>query len=83
MTSALGANINEYAYLGLSRKTNPLLFMVIPLDTAFLVKMVGLVHSRIGGAPIIPLLIERPELLDDPLFTKPSARMAKPEDSMR
>ena len=33
----------------------------------------------LGGAPNIPLLIEQPELLDNPLFTKPAQRMAEPE----
>ena len=61
MTSALGANINEYAYLGLSRKTNPFAIHGYPIGYSVPCKdgWISLTPG-LGGAPIIPLLIKRP-----------------------
>jgi len=80
VASALGANIDEYSYLGLSRKTNPFAIHGYPIGYSVPCKdgWISLTPG-LGGAPNIPLLIERPELLDDPLFTKPAQRMADPK----
>jgi len=80
VASALGANIDEYSYLGLSRKTNPFAIHGYPIGYSVPCKdgWISLTPG-LGGAPNIPLLIEQPELLDDPLFTKPAQRMADPK----
>jgi crotonobetainyl-CoA:carnitine CoA-transferase CaiB-like acyl-CoA transferase len=80
MASTLGANISEYPYLGLSRKTNPFAIHGYPIGYSVPCKdgWISLTPG-LGGAPNIPLLIEQPELLEDPLFTKPAARMAEPQ----
>ena len=80
LASTLGANISEYPYLGLSRKTNPFAIHGYPIGYSVPCKdgWISLTPG-LGGAPNIPLLIEQPELLDDPLFTKPAMRMAEPE----
>ena len=80
MASTLGANISEYPYLGLSRKTNPFAIHGYPIGYSVQCKdgWISLTPG-LGGAPNIPLLIEQPELLEDPFFTKPAARMAEPE----
>jgi crotonobetainyl-CoA:carnitine CoA-transferase CaiB-like acyl-CoA transferase len=78
--STLGANISEYPYLGLSRKTNPFAIHGYPIGYSVPCKdgWISLTPG-LGGAPNIPLLIEQPELLENPLFTKPAQRMAEPE----
>ncbi len=80
VASALGANIDEYSYLGLSRKTNPFAIHGYPIGYSVPCKdgWISLTPG-LGGAPNIPLLIEQPQLLDDPLFTKPAQRMADPK----
>lgn len=80
LASTLGANISEYPYLGLSRKTNPFAIHGYPIGYSVPCKdgWISLTPG-LGGAPNIPLLIEQPELLEDPLFTKPAQRMAEPE----
>ena len=80
MASTLGANISEYPYLGLSRKTNPFAIHGYPIGYSVPCKdgWISLTPG-LGGAPNIPLLIERPDLLEDPLFTRPAQRMAEPE----
>jgi crotonobetainyl-CoA:carnitine CoA-transferase CaiB-like acyl-CoA transferase len=80
LASTLGANISEYPYLGLSRKTNPFAIHGYPIGYSVPCKdgWISLTPG-LGGAPNIPLLIEKPELLEDPFFTKPAARMAEPE----
>jgi CoA:oxalate CoA-transferase len=80
MASTLGANISEYPYLGLSRKTNPFAIHGYPIGYSVPCKdgWISLTPG-LGGAPNIPLLIEQPELLEDPLFTRPASRMAEPE----
>ena len=80
MASTLGANISEYPYLGLSRKTNPFAIHGYPIGYSVPCKdgWISLTPG-LGGAPNIPLLIERADLLEDPLFTRPAARMAEPE----
>ena len=78
--STLGANLSEYPYIGLSRKTNPFAIHGYPIGYSVPCKdgWISLTPG-LGGAPNIPLLIEQPELLDNPLFTKPAQRMAEPE----
>ena len=80
VASALGANIDEYSYLGLSRKTNQFAIHGYPIGYSVPCKdgWISLTPG-LGGAPNIPLLIEQPEMLDDPLFTKPAQRMADPK----
>ena len=80
LASTLGANISEYPYLGLSRKTNPFAIHGYPIGYSVPCKdgWISLTPG-LGGAPNIPLLIEQPELLEDPFFTKPAQRMAEPE----
>jgi crotonobetainyl-CoA:carnitine CoA-transferase CaiB-like acyl-CoA transferase len=80
LASTLGANISEYPYLGLSRKTNPFAIHGYPIGYSVPCKdgWISLTPG-LGGAPNIPLLIEQPELLENPLFTKPAQRMAEPE----
>ena len=80
LASTLGANISEYPYLGLSRKTNPFAIHGYPIGYSVPCKdgWISLTPG-LGGAPNIPLLIEQPELLEDPLFTKPAQRMAETE----
>ena len=80
VASTLGANISEYPYIGLSRKTNPFAIHGYPIGYSVPCKdgWISLTPG-LGGAPNIPLLIEQPELLEDPFFTKPAARMAEPE----
>ena len=80
MASTLGANLSEYPYLGLSRKTNPFAIHGYPIGYSVACKdgWISLTPG-LGGAPNIPLLIERPDLLEDPLFTRPAQRMAEPE----
>ncbi len=80
LTSTLGANISEYPYIGLSRKTNPFAIHGYPIGYSVPCKdgWISLTPG-LGGAPNIPLLIEQPELLEDPFFTKPAQRMAEPE----
>jgi crotonobetainyl-CoA:carnitine CoA-transferase CaiB-like acyl-CoA transferase len=80
LASTLGANISEYPYLGLSRKTNPFAIHGYPIGYSVPCKdgWISLTPG-LGGAPNIPLLIEQTELLENPLFTKPAQRMAEPE----
>jgi len=80
MVSTLTGFLAEYPYLGLSRRTNPLAIhgypgmYNLPCRDGWVNPLPGL-----GGAPNIAFLIEKPELQDDPLFTRTEARMAEPE----
>lgn len=80
MTSTLMGHAAEYAYVGLVRRTNPMPIHGYPTGYSVPCKdgWISLTPG-IGGAPDIPLLIERPDLLEDPLFTEPRTRMAEPE----
>jgi len=80
MASTLTMHFGEYSYIGLSRKTNPWAIHGYPIGYSSPCKdgWISLTPG-IGGAPNIALLIGKPELQDDPLLAKPSARMAEPE----
>jgi CoA:oxalate CoA-transferase len=80
VATTLMGHVAEYPYLGLSRRTNPFAIHGYPIGYSVPCRdgWISLTPG-IGGAPNIPLLIGRPELLDDPLFTKTQARMAEPE----
>ncbi|OGO44543.1 MAG: hypothetical protein A2Z05_01280 [Chloroflexi bacterium RBG_16_60_22] len=80
IASTLTGHLAEYPYLGLSRRTNPFAIHGYPIGYSVPCQdgWISLTPG-IGGAPNIPLLIERPELMDDPLFTQPRARMAAPD----
>jgi crotonobetainyl-CoA:carnitine CoA-transferase CaiB-like acyl-CoA transferase len=80
VASTLMGHIAEYSYLGLVRKTNPFAIHGYPIGYSAPCRdgWISLTPG-IGGAPNIPLLIERPDLMEDPLFTEPRARMAEPE----
>ena len=78
--STFTGHIAEYSYIGLSRKTNPWAIHGYPIGYSVPCKdgWISLTPG-IGGAPNIAFLIGKPELQDDPLFARPSARMAEPE----
>jgi crotonobetainyl-CoA:carnitine CoA-transferase CaiB-like acyl-CoA transferase len=80
VASTLGGHVAEYPYAGLSRRTSPWAIHGYPIGYSAPCKdgWISLTPG-IGGAPNIPFLIGQPELQDDPLFAKPSARMAEPE----
>ncbi|MFC1870119.1 CaiB/BaiF CoA transferase family protein [Chloroflexota bacterium] len=80
IASILTAHTGEYSYIGLSRRTNPLAIHGYPIGYSYPCKdgWISLMPG-IGGVPNIPFLIDRPELQDDPLFAKSSARMAEHE----
>jgi crotonobetainyl-CoA:carnitine CoA-transferase CaiB-like acyl-CoA transferase len=80
VASTLMGHIAEYPYTGLVRKTNPFAIHGYPIGYSAPCQdgWISLTPG-IGGAPNIPLLIERPDLIEDPLFTEPRARMAEPE----
>jgi len=80
VASTMMGHVAEYPYIGLSRRTNPFAIHGYPIGYSVPCKdgWISLTPG-IGGAPNIPLLIEKPELMDDPLFTEPRARMAAPE----
>jgi crotonobetainyl-CoA:carnitine CoA-transferase CaiB-like acyl-CoA transferase len=80
VASSLGAHVSEYSYIGLSRRTNPWPIHGYPIGYSVPCKdgWISLTPG-IGGAPNISFLIGKPELQDDPLFSKPAARMAEPE----
>jgi CoA:oxalate CoA-transferase len=80
VSSVLSAHISEYPYAGLSRRTNPWPIHGYPIgySSPCLDGWISLTPG-IGGAPNISTLIEKPELKETPLFSKPSARMAEPE----
>ncbi len=80
VASSLGAHISEYSYIGLSRRTNPWPIHGYPIGYSVSCRdgWISLTPG-IGGAPNIAFLIGQPELQDDPLFSKPAARMAEPE----
>jgi crotonobetainyl-CoA:carnitine CoA-transferase CaiB-like acyl-CoA transferase len=80
VASTLGGHVAEYPYMGLSRRTSPWAIHGYPIGYSAPCKdgWISLTPG-IGGAPNIPFLIGKPELQDDPLFAKPSARMAEPE----
>ncbi len=80
VASTVMGHAAEYPYIGLSRRTNPFAIHGYPIGYSVPCKdgWISLTPG-IGGAPNIPLLIEKPELMDDPLFTEPRARMAAPD----
>jgi crotonobetainyl-CoA:carnitine CoA-transferase CaiB-like acyl-CoA transferase len=80
VASTLMGHIAEYPYMGLVRRTNPFAIHGYPIGYSAPCRdgWISLTPG-IGGAPNIPLLIERPDLMEDPLFTEPRARMAAPE----
>ncbi len=80
VASTLMGHIAEYPYTGLVRKTNPFAIHGYPIGYSAPCQdgWISLTPG-IGGAPNIPLLIERPDLIEDPLFTEPRARMAEPD----
>jgi crotonobetainyl-CoA:carnitine CoA-transferase CaiB-like acyl-CoA transferase len=80
VASNLTGAIAEYPYIGLSRRTGPLAVHGHPTGVLYPCKD-GWINPTpgLGGAPNIALLIEKPELQDDRLFTRPGARMAEPE----
>jgi formyl-CoA transferase len=73
-------HFGEYSYLGVSKRTNLIAIHGHPANDYYPCKdgYMSIVPG-IGGAPNIPLLMEVPELQDDPLFAKPGARIAEPE----
>ncbi len=80
VTSTLMGHVSEYSYIGLSRRTCPFAIHGYPIGYSVPCRdgWISLTPG-IGGAPNIPLLIGRPELQTDPLFTEPRTRMANPE----
>jgi len=66
--------------MGLIRRTNPFAIHGYPIGYSVPCKdgWISLTPG-LGGAPNIAILIGKPELQDDPLFAKPSARMDNPE----
>jgi len=80
VSSVLAAHISEYSYLGLSRRTNPWPIHGYPIGYSSFCRdgWISLTPG-LGGAPNIATLIEEPDLKNDPLFSKPGARMAEPE----
>jgi crotonobetainyl-CoA:carnitine CoA-transferase CaiB-like acyl-CoA transferase len=80
MASTLMGHAAEYAYLGLVRRTNPMPIHGYPTGYSVPCKdgWISLTPG-IGGAPNIPLLIERPDLIENPLFTEPRTRMSEPK----
>jgi crotonobetainyl-CoA:carnitine CoA-transferase CaiB-like acyl-CoA transferase len=81
VASTLMGHVSEYSYMGLSRRTCPFAIHGYPIGYSFPCRD-GWVSPvpGIGGAPNIPLLIDRPDLQTDPLFTEPRTRMANPEE---
>ena len=80
VATTLTMHFGEYSYLGVSRRTNLFAIHGYPIGYSYACKDGWLsLTPGIGGAPSIPLLMEKPELQDEPLFAKPSARMAEPE----
>jgi crotonobetainyl-CoA:carnitine CoA-transferase CaiB-like acyl-CoA transferase len=80
VAATLMGHIAEYSYLGFSRRTNPFAIHGYPIGYSVPCRdgWISLTPG-IGGAPNIPLLIGKPELQDDPLFTKTQTRMAEPD----
>jgi crotonobetainyl-CoA:carnitine CoA-transferase CaiB-like acyl-CoA transferase len=80
VSSVLAAHISEYSYMGLSRRTNPWPIHGYPIGYSSPCRdgWISLTPGM-GGTPNIATLIEKPDLKDSPLFSKPSARMAEPE----
>jgi crotonobetainyl-CoA:carnitine CoA-transferase CaiB-like acyl-CoA transferase len=80
VASTLMGHVSEYSYMGLSRRTCPFAIHGYPIGYSVPCRdgWISLTPG-IGGAPNIPLLIGRPELQTDPLFTEPRTRMANPE----
>jgi len=79
VASTLTMHFGEYSYLGVSKRTNLVAIHGYPNDYYPCKDGWMNITPGIGGAPNIPLLMEIPELQDDPLFAKPGARMAEPE----
>lgn len=80
VASVLAGHISEYSYLGLSRRTNPWPIHGYPIGYSSPCRDGWISPTPgIGGAPNIATLIEKPEAKDDPLFSRPGARMAEPE----
>lgn len=79
VTSTLAGHIGEYSYIGLSRRTNPFAIHGYPIGYSVPCKdgWISLTPG-LGGAPNIALLMGKPELQNDRLFTSPDARMAEP-----
>ena len=80
VTTTLMGHVAEYSYLGFSRRTNPFAIHGYPIGYSVPCRdgWISLTPG-IGGAPNIPLLIGKPELQNDPLFTRTQARMEEPE----
>ena len=80
VATTLMGHVAEYSYLGFSRRTNPFAIHGYPIGYSVPCRdgWISLTPG-IGGAPNIPFLIGKPELQDDPLFTKTQTRMAEPE----
>ncbi|MEJ2245818.1 MAG: CoA transferase [Acidobacteriota bacterium] len=80
VATTLMGHVAEYSYLGLSRRTNPFAIHGYPIGYSVPCRdgWISLTPG-IGGTPNIPLLIGKPELLDDPMFTRTQKRMADPE----
>jgi crotonobetainyl-CoA:carnitine CoA-transferase CaiB-like acyl-CoA transferase len=80
VAATLMGHVAEYSYLGLSRRTNPFAIHGYPIGYSVPCRdgWISLTPG-IGGAPNIPLLIGKPELQDDPLFTQTQTRMAEQE----
>jgi crotonobetainyl-CoA:carnitine CoA-transferase CaiB-like acyl-CoA transferase len=79
VASTLTMHFGEYSYLGVSKRTNLVAIHGYPNDYYPCKDGWMNITPGIGGAPNIPLLMGIPDLQDDPLFAKASARMAEPE----
>jgi crotonobetainyl-CoA:carnitine CoA-transferase CaiB-like acyl-CoA transferase len=80
VSSVLAAHISEYSYVGLSRKTNPWPIHGYPIGYSVPCRdgWISLTPG-LGGAPTIADLIEKSNLKNNPLFSKPAARMVEPQ----
>lgn len=80
VTSTLAGIAADYPYMGFSRTTVPWAIHGYPTQENHPCKD-GWINNLpgIGAVPDIADLIEKPELKEDPLFSKPGARLAEPE----
>lgn len=80
VASVMAAHIAEYPYLGLMRRTNPWPIHGYPIGNSSRCRDGWIsVTPGIGGTPNIAVLIEQPELKENPLFAKAGARQAEPD----
>jgi crotonobetainyl-CoA:carnitine CoA-transferase CaiB-like acyl-CoA transferase len=80
VASTLTTVFTKYSYMGMIPKVSSHVIHGFPIDNYPCKDGYVNLTPGLGGAPNMALLIEKPELQDDPLFARPRVRQERPKD---